>query len=109
MKVSGLLRRARDVISSPKSWTQGSYARTSQGQEVDVDDLGATCFCSLGAICKASVFYSAGDVPVLLCEAKNALSGAMGGGISKFNDAHTHEEVMAAWDQAINSFQEINK
>ena len=74
------LMRAKAFIDSPEKWCQGAYFSPN----------GAAA-CSLGALttlddANPAYFY---------------LQRTMDGFIGSFNDCHTHAEVMAAWDKAI--------
>jgi hypothetical protein len=94
-KVIETLKAARELISVPERWTQHDYARDRDGYYVAANDKAAVCWCSLGALLKASEGggkYSA---------AKNALSTAIKGSVVEFNDTHKHPEILAAFDKAI--------
>lgn len=96
MKISEVLKAGRTLISSPLSWTQGAFARDKFGKEVDPDRLTACCWDSNGALAIAGPPYK---------RARLLLSMQMQPGIATFNDSHTHEEVLAAWDKAIDVAQ----
>ena len=90
-----VLRDAKALISDPAKWTQKAAARDIEGAEVAFGDEDAVCWCALGAIWRA---VPNNDVET---DAIFALSNAMGMGVPLFNDAHTHPEVLAAFDRAI--------
>lgn len=93
MKTSEILIKAKEVITDPKNWTQGKFARNALGKTACPTDFDAVCFCSLGAlkrIGKSSSFHL-----------QLRLNEAVGGSIVDYNDSHTHEQVMEVWDKAI--------
>lgn len=102
MQLSDFLIKAKAVISEESKWTQGFYAKASDGTFVESKSEKATCHCSLGAIEKVSGPDISWQNRALVRDAEKALSKAMGGGeVAAFNDSKTHEEVMKAWDLAI--------
>ena len=90
-----VLTKARDLISSPERWTQGASARSANGCPVRVSCPDAVSWCALGAIEKA-----AGNRNEWLDEMAK-LRAVVGSSIIRFNDFHTHAEVLAAFDKAI--------
>jgi hypothetical protein len=96
-----LLKAARQVISTPETWTQRATARDANGEKENALEPEAVCWCSWGALLKAS----SGGVPssAAFMEAENCLNKAMEGSYIYFNDSHSHEEVLAGWDKAIES------
>lgn len=95
MKDSEILKEAKKLIENPENWTQHAYARTKHDQIIHVNSPLACKFCSLGAVeylCDSN--WS--DTPAVMFLAK-----AADGPIGLYNDNHTHEEVMQAWDKAI--------
>lgn len=103
-QVVKLLQDARNLISKPENWTQADFAKTADGSGVDSNNDKAVCWCSLGAINKVSPPI---DDNQARKRAKLLLRKAMGGAIAIFNDSHTHAEVLAAWDKAIELAKEL--
>ena len=104
-KVSEFLLAGKAIIAEESAWVQNFYAKDEGGYTVNANDKAATCFCSLGALNKVrGPFGKTFGTPAakLRSLAEAVLSRAMGGSVPPFNDEHTHEEVMAAWDLAIN-------
>lgn len=101
MKTSELLIQAKSLIDSPEKWTQQVYARDKDGRTVLVDSEEAVCFCSLGSLRKMGVsdelYHNA--VTILNTTARQISDWRMAA--VDFNDAHSHKEVMALWDRAI--------
>lgn len=93
-----LLIEGRAIISNPDNWVRLDFAKNAEGFAVDENDEGAVCFCSWGALSRAQGHFVDSNSSVL-----NTLSIAMGDSVANFNDTHTHEEVLAAWDKAIAS------
>lgn len=101
------LRAARKLIEKPESWTQGNYAKDSEGWSASVpwgDD--AVCYCSAGAIYSASRSFGTEGAALAI----DALRAAIGGNpnipessVIAWNDAldRTYPEVLAAFDHAI--------
>lgn len=54
-KEIAIIRRAREIISDPEKWTQGTYARDRDGAPIHPGDEEASCWCALGAIAKAAI------------------------------------------------------
>lgn len=94
-----VLIAARALISDPGKWTRGDYAIDKDGKTVSVLSQDATCWCALGAIRKAGHYYCDRNEPALFLE--RAIFGEKIDFIDVFNDSHTHEEVIAAFDRAI--------
>lgn len=95
-----ILVEARALISNEENWTQGTFARENKASTFGLDeqDPRASCFCSHGALSRSAGLYVLCNEPSYL-----ALRNAMDGSIHIFNDNHTHAEVLAAFDAAINS------
>jgi hypothetical protein len=101
MSAKQLLVAARAVIEKPENWTQAAYAREGKdGRAVSTNHPDATCFCSIGA-----VYRAANDLGLPRSEALSALGEQADKygyfTIHSFNDSHTHEEVLALFDDAI--------
>jgi hypothetical protein len=95
-QTTNLLRVARELISAEGSWCHGW------------EDNGAVC--AINATVKARDKLSHDGVGPEVCDAfENALCGlakvmetdASYYSIGKWNDSHTHAEVLAAFDKAI--------
>ena len=105
------LIKARELISDPERWTQGVYARNRSGHRVIYYESDACRFCSLGAI-RRSVSETGGFDLKREMDATSILARAIAGVsprkqwsseavVFEFNDTHTHAEVLAAFDRAI--------
>lgn len=102
MKTSEILIKAKSLIDTPEKWTTETLARNSAKKPVGFDSEEAVCFCSLGALHR--IFEDMGDENSALHfnKSKNYLRmGTQHQFIAHFNDDATHEEVMVAWDKAI--------
>lgn len=100
MKATQLVKyliAAKALIDTPEKWTQEEMARDAYGKITDYEGESATCFCSLGAACKVTA--GSGFTYGYLVRALSAAGD--GTYIVDFNDSHTHAEVMAVWDKAI--------
>lgn len=91
---------------------KGTFARDAEGKEVGSTDPRATCWCSMGALIKASddVYHEGGyklgatELYRLRNEALARVAKAAGeDSVVQFNDAEetTTEEVIAAFEEAI--------
>ena len=98
MGAKQILIDARKLIEAPERWTQHTYAKTKNGLEVSSRDRRAVCWCSAGAYNKVTEDMDYSSPKALL--AWDALVSATGI-VTKFNDTHTHAEVLAAFDKAI--------
>ncbi len=89
---------ARAKIEKPENWTQDFLARSAKGRKVSPRSANAVCWCAMGAleaVCRYGSEASIGSF--------DALAHAMPSlyGIAEFNDTHTHSEVLAKFDEAI--------
>jgi hypothetical protein len=87
---TSLLMAARILISDPNDWTQGTSRSFRPGT--------GECFCSIAAIHVNARFCKPDS---LFDDSLYRLSKTMGGSVASFNDTHTHAEVLAAFDRAI--------
>lgn len=92
------LQKARDLIADPAHWTQRTAARDAATTPVPVASPYAKSFCTLGAVDRAAGFDSHGfyDATAFLYQVIGSAES-----IAQFNDSHTHEEVIALFDAAI--------
>lgn len=96
------LIEARKVIENPASWHKGSYARDTYGLRVPVYSDNAVSYCTIGACNKVFNSWST-TYQEVLTRLQRAANVPPGEGIPDWNDApeRTHEEVLAAFDKAI--------
>lgn len=87
---------AKALIDTPEKWIQGNAAEDAKGNQISPHDVAAVRFCSVGALGHVFSDDEYGDAVDYL---KSHLGGY--GFVAEFNDTHTHAEVMAAWDRAI--------
>jgi hypothetical protein len=99
MTPSEILTAARELISAPERWTQEAFARDAGGNSCSEKLERAVCFCSWGA------FHRAGYSII----AEHFLRSEMDGMPGRFNDTHTHAEVLAAFDRAIEAAKEAGQ
>lgn len=104
MTVVELLKAGQELISVPERWTQGVAARDANGVPINPRKEDACCWCSYGALLKVS------DDAQLVYSARGFLNRAIGvlddpiwPGVYfvKFQESHTHAEVLAMWNRAI--------
>lgn len=97
--VLNVLRSARKRISDPANWTQECWARTAGDESVYYSDSTAAKWCADGALRASGCDYNA------VCDASQLLDIATKN-IIRYNDTHTHEEVLAVFDQVIAGLEE---
>lgn len=103
-RLTNVLIAAKALIDTPEKWSQGSLYRDATGNisgGYREENQPVSC-CSLGALIEATQDLDA----TVFGAAVVLLRREMGGGhIGTYNDeiGRTHEEVMAAWDRAIES------
>jgi len=102
MKTSNYLKAAKAKIENPAFWIKGQYAQDAMGNFCWGADLGATCFCSAGAIQAVRNDDTEMSYPeyLYLYKAVQIINPAHKS-VPAFNDHSSHEEVMAMWDKAI--------
>ncbi len=93
-----VLIKARELIATPDRWTKGAAWRSASGLATGSDPDIRSC-CALGAIWLVGRM----DIRINTKEAQITLLKVVGRKISDWNDApwRTHDEVLAAFDQAI--------
>lgn len=97
---SEVLRAARELISVPERWTQDATARSVKRRPVLPRSQKAVCWCSVGAIDRATESTFSPEA----MDARSFLrDAAKTNVISTWNDmrSRTHAEVLAAFDRAI--------
>jgi len=93
-EVKQTLIKARELISKPENWTQRAAARTASGHRTSALSTNAVCYCAMGALLKISPLYQ-GSRHI------DMLAKAMDDSVAYYNDTHTHAEVLAMFDKAI--------
>ncbi len=101
--VAQILKEARALIADEKNWTQGDYARSSLGNSTGVKNEDAECFCAIGALAKVQGITPNDDITGASYLALEASGGeqTLGFIVARYNDDHTHAEVLALFDRAI--------
>lgn len=111
-----ILRGAREILSERYRWAQGASAYDKTGERVSSRSSRAACFCASGALDRALVgaygqsLWIQGrayeEAEIALGEAILAITGRRMD-TAMWNDAYrtTHEEVLAAFDRAINRLE----
>ena len=97
-----LLTASRDLISEPERWTQDAYARDIHGEPTDAVGDGAVCWCATGALWSAGHDHNGKHFYDLYEDAVGELTQAAGRkSLVLYNDGHTHNQVLALFDEAI--------
>jgi hypothetical protein len=89
-----ILKAARDLIAKPENWTQVDYHIIRRGNH---------CYCALGALAHVQDIIPGDDVPGASYLARAATRGVSSDGfyVARWNDEHSHEEVLALFSKAI--------
>ncbi len=106
MTPAEILQAARDLLSDPKRWTQGIFARRENGSTCSTFAPEAFSFCSRGALIKVrpddAVFQSYAEAYAFLekCVPEVYVGTEP---VAHWNDHPdtTHAEVLAVFDKAI--------
>ena len=107
METKEILQKARDLITDPAKWTTGFFARDVEGRIQAANKESTVCWCAWGAIQKVvgSDTFKRMDNLHLWDTLWNATGepdyGSASHVIWSYNDNHTHEEVLAVFDKAI--------
>ncbi len=100
-----VLRAAREQISDPANWCKGSFAKNYAGKSVQPWDPTACQWCLGGAIGAQDAKTNLMRAQAIWQDLLDLLRTAAGedGFVSPayFNDTHTHEEVLALMDRAL--------
>lgn len=96
-----ILKGTRELLSVESRWTQKLYARRADGSGASVTSPFASCWCLVGAADKVALDLK-GYVG-LLDDVLDSLRAEIGVGesLTRFNDSHSHAEVLALLDRAI--------
>lgn len=102
--VKEVLTEARELLA--RGFTQGAMARDVRGRVCDPLDVNANCFCTLGALIRATALDYPVHEPARVHLRKTiglstGVNHAEGTDTGTWNDSHTQEEVLAAFDKAI--------
>lgn len=104
------LTQTRDLISDPKNWTQNTFARNKYGDPVPFFYKSAVCFCSIGALKRVCNYEIMNDFEYFYNHSYDLLNKIVveitkdpSQTIGHYNDSHTHNEVIAVFNKAINS------
>lgn len=98
MKTLTLLKKARHLISKEENWTKFAFAKDANGVETASKGNDAICWCSIGAMRK---FVGLDFCTDALGELMLAMPEDCRQSVGAFNDSHTHAEVLALFDKAI--------
>jgi len=102
MRVESIFIGMRELLAEPRSWTQGTFARTAAGEPCAPTSLDAACWCVSGAaMCVAR--HSLNNFELAGAAVRRLLSAIGAQAIGAWNDDphRTHAEVLAALDRAI--------
>ncbi|MGE0850240.1 MAG: hypothetical protein AB7O44_11560 [Hyphomicrobiaceae bacterium] len=94
-----IIERARALIATPATWTQGEFARNASGERVSWRSPQAKRFCVWGALNRAA-YDTTGDRRQSIALADHAARTLRNGAtsLSGTNDRGTHNDVLAIFD-----------
>ena len=94
-----IIEQARALIATPRTWTQGEFARDAAGDPVNWRSPQAVQFCVWGALNRAA-FGITGDrrKAIMLADRAAAAMREPGTSLSRVNDHGTHADVLALFD-----------
>jgi hypothetical protein len=94
-----IIERARALIATPQTWTQGEFARDACGEPVNWRSPKAVQFCLWGALNRVA-YEMTGDRYRSVGLADHAAAALRDGvpSLSGVNDRGTHGEVLALFD-----------
>lgn len=96
------LKAAKALITKPENWTQKAFARTINNKLTDSCSADAVCYCAVGTIQKVSNdVYESLEYKLLSSAMVNKELTNNQCYVAEYNDTHTHEEVLAKFDEAI--------
>jgi len=104
-----IIARARDMIADPNCWCQGSGGRDANDKPVNYGDLSrAKKVCAYGALARAAseIIADPQEADGVACSIARRMvhsDDEFGGHtiLFEFNDAHSHREVLALFDEAL--------
>lgn len=95
-----IVERARALIATPQTWTQGEFARDAHGEPVSWRSPKAVQFCLWGALNRVA-YEMTGDRYQSVGLADHAAAALRDGvrSLSGVNDRGTHTEVLALFEK----------
>lgn len=102
MNTLEILKAGRELLADPTNWCQGSLALNGDKLDVEPLDERACSWCSIGAIMKVNPHEAIKPARLHLERAlPPEWKPKSGRNVLGFNDTHSHSEVLAVWDKAI--------
>ena len=92
---------ARKLIEKPENWCKFTQAEDKEENRVDPNDPNACRFDPYGAIAKAGVCKTKPVRAWAIVYLVEALPEKDYPGLEAYNDSHSHADVMALFDKAI--------
>ena len=110
MTTKKILQKARELITDPTNWTQNVTARDNQNFPVVATQRDACQWCAVGALAR-TVYLNIGfkQRAKAYLKAQQSLQKVIPEDtlIGTYNDNHTHQDILATFDKAI-EFEERN-
>lgn len=98
--LSEILIEAKELISNPENWTKGVWSRNKSGDTVLVFSSSAACFCVIGAAVRVS------GCTTTASRVSNLSLDKLGVTCGRYNDNHSHPEVLQFMDKLIEAAKE---
>lgn len=94
-----IIEKARALLATPATWTQGEFARDASGERVSWRSQEAVQFCLWGALNRAA-YDTTGDRRQSITLADHAARALRNGvtSLSEANDRGTHDDVLTVFD-----------
>ncbi len=101
-----VLLGVKELLSDPNKWTQGAAAVDNEGGSVYPTDRSACQFCLIGGVSRVlgqGPFSEKSTLHAEVCEVLRSACREIAGNayLTRYNDSHTHAEVMGLLDKAI--------
>lgn len=101
-----ILKHSRELLTHKCNWTIGVFARDKNGCTVSPVDPTASCFCSLGALCKVGNWIpekvGVGSTYYVIADELSTTARSLGyNSLVQLNNNASHEEVLKMFDLTI--------
>lgn len=108
MKANEILTAAANLLET-KGWTQDAFARDANGKSIKSHEESAVCFCTIGALNRASGENVVRRLDTEGNRAYEHLRHSIGGwGVAEWNDSYdrTKEDVISTLRNAAETYKE---
>lgn len=99
-----ILKEARQRISKEENWTQEVAALDGNNDSVYPTESDACMWCSLGTVVACQKTHKISELSFAIKELYKTIDYI---GIGKYNDTHTHKEVLEMFDKTIERIKNV--